>query len=140
MAGTAGATSMLKKIVYVAVFVSDQSRALDFYTDVLGFEKRRENLTADGSRFLTVGVKGQDFELVLWPGTPGRGDAALGTPAAQYTIDTDDCRKAFETLKSRGVRFQPPEIIEQPWGSIARFEDLDGNMLQLRELRPAFGG
>jgi catechol 2,3-dioxygenase-like lactoylglutathione lyase family enzyme len=130
---------MLKKIVYVAMFVSDQGRALDFYTDVLGLEKRNENVTADGLRFLTVGVKGQDFELVLWPGTPGTGESARGMPAAQYTIDTDDCRGAFETLKSRGVRFQPPELVEYPWGLIARFQDPDGNMLQLRELRLASG-
>lgn len=132
---------MLKKIVYASVFVSDQDRALDFYTKVLGFEKRNENPTADGSgsRFLTVGVEGQDFELVLWPGTPGRGKPVLGAPAAQYTIDTDDCRKAFESLDSRGVRFEPPEVIEQPWGLIARFRDLDGNMLQLREVRLASG-
>ena len=126
---------MLQKIVYVSVFVSDQERALDFYTTVLGLEKRIDSPSVDGSRFLTVGVEGQDFELVLWPGTPGRGKSTLGSPAAQYTIETDDCREAFETLKSHGVKFEPPEMIEQPWGSIARFQDPDGNMLQLRQLR-----
>jgi predicted enzyme related to lactoylglutathione lyase len=135
MIENAGEAMMLKKIVYVSVFVSDQERTLDFYTNVLGLEKRIDSPSVDGSRFLTVGVKGQDFELVLWPGTPGRGKPTLGGPTAQYTIETDDCRNAFETLKSRGVTFEPPEVIEQPWGLIARFQDLDGNMLQLRELR-----
>jgi catechol 2,3-dioxygenase-like lactoylglutathione lyase family enzyme len=139
MTDNAGETTMLKKIAYAGVFVSDQDRALDFYTNVLGFEKRIESPAADGSRFLTIGVEGQDFELVLWPGTPGRGKPALGAPAAQYTMDTDDCRTAFESLKSRGVKFEPPEVIEQPWGLIARFQDLDGNVLQLRELRLASG-
>ena len=128
---------MLTNVVYAAVFVSDQDRALDFYTNILGLEKRSERPTADGTRFLTVGVKGQDFSLVLWPGTPGRGKPSQGLVPAQYTIDTDDCRKAFETLKSRGVKFAPAEIIEQPWGLIAKFEDADGNMLQLREVRVA---
>ena len=32
---------MLKKVAYVSVFVNDQDKALDFYTNVLGFEKRR---------------------------------------------------------------------------------------------------
>lgn len=128
---------MLKNIAYVSVFVSDQQKALDFYTKVLGFEKRMDSSTVDGLRFLTIGVEGQGFELVLWPGTPGKGKPALGAPAAQYTFDTDDCRKGFEALKSQGVKFEPAEIIEQPWGLIARFHDLDGNMLQLRELRMA---
>ena len=126
---------MLKKLAYVAVFVSDQARALDFYTNVLGFETRIDTPAADGGRFVTIGLAGQDLELVLWPGTPGRGKVALGAPAAQYTIDTDDCRSALESLESHGVTFEPPEVIEMPWGLLARFRDPDGNMLQFRELR-----
>jgi catechol 2,3-dioxygenase-like lactoylglutathione lyase family enzyme len=125
---------MLKKVVYVAVPVSDQDRALDFYTSVLGFEKRGDFPTPDGPRFLTVGVKGQDFELVLWPGS--RGESALGS--ATYTIEVESCRAAFDTLGARGVPFEPPGILELPWGSIARFRDPDGNLLQLREGRGAF--
>src|SRR5215203_5779369 len=88
---------MLKKVVYVALLVSDQDKALDFYTNVIGLEKRGDYPTPDGPRFLTVGVKGQDFELVLWPGTPGR--AKLG--AAVYTIAVENCRMAFAALKER---------------------------------------
>jgi catechol 2,3-dioxygenase-like lactoylglutathione lyase family enzyme len=66
---------MLKRVVYVALLVSDQDRALDFYTKVIGLEKRGDYSTPDGPRFLTVGVEGQDFELVLWPGTPGRAES-----------------------------------------------------------------
>src|ERR1051326_6216303 len=64
--------SMLDKVVYVTVFIKDQDKALDFYTNVLGFEKRVENPTLGGPRFLTVGLRGQDLQLVLWPGTPGQ--------------------------------------------------------------------
>jgi predicted enzyme related to lactoylglutathione lyase len=126
--------TMLKKVVYVALLVSDQDKALDFYTNVIGLEKRLDSPTPAGPRFLTVGVKGQDFELVLWPGTPAR--AELGS--AVYTIEVDDIRIAFETLKSRGVTFEPPEILEFPWGSVARFQDPDGNRLQVREGRGEF--
>lgn len=127
---------MLQNIVYVAVFVSDQDRALDFYTSVLGFEKRLENApTPEGPRFLAVGVKDQELMLLLWPGTPGRGQLTQGTTVAQYTIETDDCRAAFETLMSRGVKFDPPKVIEREWGLVAKFEDQDGNVLQLREGR-----
>jgi predicted enzyme related to lactoylglutathione lyase len=127
--------TMLKKVVYVALYVSDQDRALDFYTNVLGLEKRIEAPTPDGPRFITVGVTGQDFELVLWPGTPGRGQTTSGITPAQYTIETSDCRTMFETLTSRGVKFEPPEVLERPWGLVAIFRDPDGNFLQLREGR-----
>lgn len=33
-------TTMLEKVVYTTVFVKDQDKALDFYTNLLGFEKR----------------------------------------------------------------------------------------------------
>jgi predicted enzyme related to lactoylglutathione lyase len=111
--------------------VSDQDKALDFYTNVIGLEKRGDYPTPDGPRFLTVGVEGQDFELVLWPGTPGTAKSG----SAVYTIEVDNCRTAFETLKSRGVNFEPPEILEFPWGYAARFQDPDGNLLQVREGR-----
>lgn len=113
---------MLERIVYISVFVSDQDRALDFYTNVLGFEKRADSPTQqadnpvpDGPRFLTVAVKGQDFELVLWPGTPGQAQQVDGRIPAAYTIETGDCRKAFEALKSRGVKFETG-VLEYPWG------------------------
>src|SRR5262247_2148168 len=111
---------MLKKVVYVAVLVCDQDNALDFYTNGLGLEKRVDSPTPNGPRFLTVGVKGQDFELVLWPGTPGKPQQG----SAIYTIEVEDCRGTFATLKGRGVKFQTPDILEFAWGSVVRFEDL----------------
>ena len=107
---------MLEKVFYTSVLVSDQDKALDFYTNVLGLEKRVENPTPDGPRFLTVGVKGDDFQLVLWPGTPGQAEPAMGRPPASITIETDDCRKTVEELKSRGVEFVS-DVLEFPWGT-----------------------
>jgi predicted enzyme related to lactoylglutathione lyase len=125
---------MLERVFYTSVLVSDQDRALDFYTNVVGFEQRADNPTPDGPRFLTVGVKGQDFMLVLWPGTPGQAQPVQGRIPASVTIETEDCRKAYEELKSRGVEFET-EVVEYPWGYVALFQDPDGNRLQIREGR-----
>ncbi len=125
---------MLEKVFYMSVLVSDQDRALDFYTNVLGLEKRVENPTPDGPRFLTVGVSGDDFQLVLWPGTRGQAVPAMGRPPASITIATDDCRKTVETLTARGVEFIS-DVLEFPWGYVAQFQDPDGNRLQLREAK-----
>jgi predicted enzyme related to lactoylglutathione lyase len=125
---------MLERVFYTSVLVSDQDRALDFYTNVVGFEQRADNPTPDGPRFLTVGVKGQDFMLVLWPGTPGQAQPVQGRIPASVTIETEDCRKAYEELKSRGVEFET-EVLEYPWGYVALFQDPDGNRLQIREGR-----
>jgi predicted enzyme related to lactoylglutathione lyase len=119
---TTGGTAVLEKVFYTSVLVSDQDKALDFYTNVLGLEKRVENPTPDGPRFLTVGVKGDDFQLVLWPGTLGQAEPAMGRPPASITIETDDCRKTVEELKSRGVEFVS-DVLEFPWGYVAQFQD-----------------
>src|SRR6201982_4243534 len=103
MTTTTGGMAMLEKVFYTSVLVGGQGRALDFYTNVLGMEKRVENPTPDGPRFLTVGVNGDDFQLVLWPGTPGQAQPAMGRPPASITIETGDIRKTFAEMKSRGV-------------------------------------
>jgi predicted enzyme related to lactoylglutathione lyase len=119
---------ILKKVPYMTLMVSDQDKALDFYTNVIGFEKRTDNPTPQG-RFLTVGVHGQDFEIVLAPGRPCRPDIAV-----LCTVEVEDLRTVVETLNSRGVKFET-EILDFPWGSVARFQDPDGNRLQVREGR-----
>ena len=123
---------MHKRVAYTTVFVSDQDEALDYYTNVLGFDKGVENPTPERPRFLTVGINGQDFQLVLWPGTPGQGEPVQGRIPAAYTIETEDVRAAYELLKSRGVKFDT-EVLEFPWGYIAVFQDPDGNRLQIRQ-------
>lgn len=125
---------MLQKVFYTSVLVSDQDKALHFYTNVLGLEKRVDSPTPDGPRFLTVGVKGDDFQLVLWPGTPGQAEPAMGRPTASITIESLDIRRTFEELKSRGVEFIS-DLLEFEWGHVAQFQDPDGNRLQIREGR-----
>src|ERR1700744_1350015 len=75
-----GGTAMLEKIFYTSVLVSDQDKALDFYTNVLGLEQRVANPTPAGPGFRPVGVKGDEFQLVLRPGTPGQAKPAMGRP------------------------------------------------------------
>jgi catechol 2,3-dioxygenase-like lactoylglutathione lyase family enzyme len=127
-----GGKVMLEKVVYVTVFVKDQDKALDFYTNVLGFEKRADVPKPNAPRFVAVGLKGQDLLLVLWPGTPGQGQPFEGRNTAAYTLETSDCRKAFAALKSRGVKFDT-DVLEYPFGYVAVFQDPDGNRLQLRQ-------
>jgi Glyoxalase/Bleomycin resistance protein/Dioxygenase superfamily len=106
-------------------------------TNVLGFEKRFDNLAPDGPRFLAVGIKGDELLVILLPGTPGRGKPVQGHIPQVRTIEVEGCRAAVEALKSRGVKFDSPQIVEQPWGFRASFQDPDGNQLALREGRRA---
>jgi predicted enzyme related to lactoylglutathione lyase len=126
---------MLTKVTYVTLLVNDQDKALDFYTNALGFEKRGDNPAPGGGRFLTVGLKGQELQVVLWPGTPGHAKQGPGPIPGACIIETDDCRKDFEDLKARGGKFETPQVLEQPWAFVAILQDPDGNRLMLRQSR-----
>ncbi len=130
---------MLTRVMYATLFVSDQDKALDFYTNVLGFEKRVDRPGVGGGRFLTVGLKGQDLEVILWPGTPGHAAGETGYVPGACVIGTSDCRKDFKALKERGAQFETPQVIEQPAALVAILRDPDGNRLMLRENRSPAG-
>jgi predicted enzyme related to lactoylglutathione lyase len=118
----------------ILLMISDQDKAADFYSKVLGFKKNQDAPTPNGPRFLTVGLPEQDFHLVLWPGTPGKAEPVYGRSPATCTIEVPDIRKAFEELKAKGVQFET-EVLEYPWGWVAVFLDLDGKGLQVRHGR-----
>src|SRR2546430_11746728 len=59
---------MIEKLTHVPIVVSDQEKALKFYTEVLGCEKRADSQNPGNRRWLTVAPKGTDVELILFEG------------------------------------------------------------------------
>ncbi len=130
---------MITKLVHVTLWVKDQDEALDFYANQLGFTKKADDSSMiPGYRWLTVAPKEQtDVEIVLGLAHSPETQAQVGK-AGTWVLHTDDCRKEYETLKARGVKFtQAPK--DQPYGVEALFEDLYGNsydLLQPRQWQP----
>ncbi|MFG3228378.1 VOC family protein [Kitasatospora sp. NPDC048194] len=126
---------MLTNIMYVTVYVTDQERALKFYADQLGLEKRIDHPGPDG-RFLTVAVPGSPLEIILWPHAPAAGQPAGsqegGTPGPVF-IESDDLRADFEVLRERGVTFEQPEPEDYGFGVRIEAVDPDGNRISLRQ-------
>jgi catechol 2,3-dioxygenase-like lactoylglutathione lyase family enzyme len=124
---------MLSRVTYVTLFVSDQDSALEFYLDTLGFERREEN-PAGRVPFVTIGLKDQDLQIALWPGTPGKADPGAGPIPGTCIIDTTDLAGDFAHLKAQGVEFIEPEPVTYPNGAgYVNFVDPDGNRLSLRQ-------
>jgi catechol 2,3-dioxygenase-like lactoylglutathione lyase family enzyme len=133
----------ITKISHVTILVRDQDEALRWYTEVLGFEKRMDMPFGTQSRWLTVGATGQkDLEVALLkPNAEMHGaDGAkkLMRRVGQgptWVVETDSCRKTYEELKDKGVKFTSvPQ--DMPWGVSAVFEDLYGNQFNLLEPAP----
>jgi len=118
--------------MYVTVFVSDQARALDFYTKCLGFQKRADYTGPEG-RFLTIALGDQGFEVLLWLGGVSQAQAASGV--GTLFIESDDLRKDFAELRDRGVRFLEAEPENYPFGVRVTALDPDGNPVALRQTR-----
>jgi catechol 2,3-dioxygenase-like lactoylglutathione lyase family enzyme len=124
---------MFTRVMYTTLFVRDQSKALEFYTENFGFVKRSDFAGPEG-RFLTMGFEGQDIEVVLWPGTPGQGDASSPAPGP-LIIESNDLRKDFEMLHANGVQFAGPAPEDYAFGVRVEALDPEGNRVSLRQRR-----
>ncbi len=125
------------KIILTSIFVTDQNKALKFYTETLGFVKKSD-VTNGPYRWLTV-VSPDDkngTELVLEPNdnpaakTYQKAIFEQGIPAASFGSDV---RADYERLKKLDVKFtmDPTEIM--PGVTIAKFEDTCGNLIQIQK-------
>ncbi|UUN28361.1 VOC family protein [Streptomyces sp. FIT100] len=110
---------------FVTLPVSDQDRALAFYTEVLGFEVTAD-LQVPPGRWLQVAPKGAQTVFTL--SGPGMGGFTPGSTRGIMLVTTDvdaDCAK----LTAAGVEVDGPNDV--PWGRMAGFTDPDGNGLML---------
>ncbi|MDP9869101.1 MULTISPECIES: VOC family protein [Streptosporangium] len=123
------------KIYVTSVFVDDQQKALDFYTEMLGFTKKHD-IPVGGARWLTV-VSPEDpegTELLLEPdGHPAVGPykkalVADGIPATSFQVT--DVQAEYERLRGLGVTFTQ-EPMEAGPVTTAVFDDTCGNLIQI---------
>jgi catechol 2,3-dioxygenase-like lactoylglutathione lyase family enzyme len=133
--------TVIKRLSHVNVFVLDQDRAKQFYTEQLGFEVRNDSVL-DGFRWLTVGPKEQpDLAILLaYPAPPMfsaedaetlRALVAKGSMGGGV-IETDDCRATYAELSAKGVTFLQ-EPADRPYGVEALFRDDSGNWFSLTQ-------
>ena len=122
------------KIKLATVFVDDQDKALRFYTDVLGFEKKTEVPLGEHRWLTVVSPHAPDGAILLEPdGHPAAGPfkRAIVEDGVPYTsFAVDDVSAECDRLRAKGVRFtQEPTTM----GSVtmAVFDDSCGNLIQL---------
>ena len=129
------------RINITSVLVDDQAKALDFYTEVLGFEKKTDLPTGD-ARWLTV-VSPEDpdgVELLLEPDShPAAGPfkralVADGIPFTSFAVD--DVAAEYARLESAGVEFTQPPTAMGPV-TTAVFDDTCGNLIQIASMASA---
>jgi uncharacterized glyoxalase superfamily protein PhnB len=137
------------RISNAQLWVHDQDEALAFYTDKLGMEVRSDVTLAEmgNFRWLTVSPPGQEdiaITLMAIPGPPVMDEQTAGEVrnlmskgfAGTVFLTTDDVRRDYEELKSRGVEFTD-ELEERPYGIDSGFRDPSGNAIRLTQVTMA---
>jgi catechol 2,3-dioxygenase-like lactoylglutathione lyase family enzyme len=126
------------KIYVTSVLVDDQEKALQFYTNVLGFVKKND-IPVGEARWLTVvsPENAEGPELLLEPdGHPAAGPfkealAADGIPVTSFAVDDVDAE--FQRLRGLGVQFTQ-EPLEMGGVTTAVFDDTCGNLIQIAKV------
>jgi uncharacterized glyoxalase superfamily protein PhnB len=139
----------MMKLSNAQLWVHDQDEALAFYTEKLGMEVRSDVTLAEmgNFRWLTVAPPGQEdvaITLMAIPGPPVMDEQTAGEVrnlmskgfAGTVFLTTDDVRRDYEELKSRGVEFTD-ELEERPYGIDSGFRDPSGNAIRLTQVSMA---
>jgi len=125
--------------VSFALVVRNQQKSVEFYTERVGFEIKTDVAPKGGSRYVTVGPKGQDIEIALWEvgGTTDPSQKEVSqtwSPARSppIVLRVADCRGIHRELSGKGVKFHTAPF-DHPWGVSATFMDPDGNLISLSQ-------
>jgi catechol 2,3-dioxygenase-like lactoylglutathione lyase family enzyme len=118
---------MIKGIKFASIPVTDQDRALEFYTTKLGFRVLTDAPFNGTQRWIELGIPRAETRVVLF--TPEEHKKMLGG-FMNVSFFTDDVEGTTAELKARGVEFvQEPQKAD--WGTFAIFKDPDGNQFLL---------
>ena len=126
------------RIKWTRLYVDDQERALRFYTERLGFQKKAD-FTQGDYRWLTVvsSEEPEGVELLLESTANPAGRAyqealrGQNQPAAQFLVD--DAQAEYDRLAGEGVTFTTP-VTSATGSVIAVLDDGCGNLIQLVQL------
>lgn len=129
---------MRQTLTHVALLVRDYDEAIAWFTGTLRFRLVEDAPREDGKRWVLVAPPGatETALLLARAATPEQvsriGDQAGGRVC--FFLHTDDFRRDYDEMRSRGVRFAE-EPREEAYGTVAVFLDLYGNRWDLLQPR-----
>src|SRR5437762_13741420 len=132
---------MAQSLAAVALLVRDYDEAIAFYVGVLGFTLVEDTfIERQNKRWVIVAPPGAGGARLLLARAVGKEqESRIGNQTAGRVflfLHTDDFWRDYHRFMSAGVLFvRPPS--EQPYGTVAVFQDLYGNLWDLLQLREA---
>ena len=133
----------MSQLAHVALVVRDYDEAIAWFVDKIGFTLVADQYQpAQGKRWVLIAPPGAPpgaTTILLARATSPEQEASIGNQTGGRVflfLQTDDFRRDFEKMREEGVRFVR-EPVEAPYGTVAVFEDLYGNLWDLVEPKPA---
>ncbi|HLO31916.1 MAG TPA: VOC family protein [Anaerolineales bacterium] len=131
------------KITLASVPIEDYDKALKFYTEVLGFMKKRDIPLGEGARWITV-VSPEDpegTELLLepnayYPAMKALREALMKDGIPYTAFEVRDIQQEYERMRNLGVEFTM-EPTNMGMTTAAVFNDTCGNLIQIYQLNAA---
>ncbi len=119
------------QVYLIQINVTDMDKAIDWYTNVLGFKLSKQHYYYP----IAVDLVHEGTRLILH-----RADkpANIDYPNVAQTLicmQTEDIKASLKDLKSKGVELIHETPLEFPMGLYAAFRDPFGNVHELVEIR-----
>jgi len=130
-------TVMRQAIIHIALVVRDYDEAIAFYTEKLDFTLVEDTYQPEqDKRWVTIAPPGNSgMTLLLAHASNERQQSFIGDQAGGRVflfLHTDDFWRDYNRMVERGIEFVRAPV-EQPYGTVAVFKDLYGNLWDLVE-------
>ena len=127
---------MDQNIVHISLIVNDYDEAIDFYVGKLNFDLVEDTVLDNKKRWVLVSPKGnKSFSLLLAKATNVEQQSRVGNQTGGRVflfLNTDNFKRDYNSLVENEIKIVR-EPKEEPYGTVAVFEDLYGNLWDLIE-------
>jgi catechol 2,3-dioxygenase-like lactoylglutathione lyase family enzyme len=125
---------MNQHIAHIALVVDNYDEAIKFYTEKLGFDLLEDTQLSEVKRWVMVSPKGNgQCCLLLAQAANEEQKSRVGNQTGGRVflfLYTDDFWRDYNNYTERKINFVRPPA-EEPYGIVAVFEDLYGNLWDL---------
>jgi catechol 2,3-dioxygenase-like lactoylglutathione lyase family enzyme len=125
-----------QKITHLALVVKDYDEAIEFYTKKLHFDLIEDTVLDEDKRWVLVAPKGsKECCLLLAKAANEHQATRIGNQAGGRVflfLYTDNFERDYQNLLDQNIEIIRPPVVE-PFGQVAVFADLYGNMWDLIE-------
>jgi catechol 2,3-dioxygenase-like lactoylglutathione lyase family enzyme len=125
---------MNQRLAHIAIVVKDYDEAIGFYTEKLNFKLIEDTVLTETKRWVIVSPNGTgDCKLLLAKAANEEQQSRIGNQTGGRVflfLYTDNFKRDFDDYTSKGIEFVRPPV-EEPYGTVAVFKDLYGNLWDL---------